>query len=93
MAEAKQRATRVEEQEFEIGTCPVCRQTIVGIVTVAIRLGPVQMKLGKTPDGLAAPNASVKVTAEPRSFAVKHMCVPDAAAAAQSGDAERTDPV
>lgn len=71
------RASRVEEQEFEFAACPVCRQKIVGTVTVEIHMKPLTMDL-KVDEGsnTVSPKVRVDATARLRSMNVQHRCSP-----------------
>ena len=80
------KATRVHEDDYELTRCPVCRETIIGQLTVEIHLGDIAVN--KHADG---PRAEVGVTTRMRSLKVEHRCSPTSLAEPDDEEAGRPD--
>lgn len=72
------RATRVQERDYDLMPCPLCGVTITGTITVAIELGDLTIEPPPPSTGAPlTPLATVPVTTTMRSIRLAHDCTKD----------------
>jgi hypothetical protein len=77
MSTTSEKPVRVANGTVQVFTCPACQEAVMGTVTVAIHLGP--MDLGYSSEGGQEDDqitmaATVPVVTETRGLSVRHDC-------------------